>query len=151
MRSAFWIFVIVFGLAMMGVGCDAIKQGGDFITGTHVDPVTGKVTQDPGGGALGLVTGLMGLGNVGLGLAGLWGNIRRKQYRKIAGSTFKTVRRLYNRRREIKDADGKSRMAIFVDEGKGFIEEFKHDQEAAEIHDDAREIVNTVGAGKEVA
>lgn len=162
------VLMLVCGILVLGAGCGFV----DWFTGTReveevteerteiVDPETGekkivvqpvktiRIESDPEGSPLALLAGLLGAGQIGTGLAGLWGAARGKKYKTIGAAAAKTARRLWDKRQTIKDADGKERVVIFADEGAGFLGEFATDQDKAGIRQEARSLIHKVESGQ---
>lgn len=119
------VAVLALGLG----GCATVKAIGDFMFGYDEE----TQTSDPSGGPAGFVSGILGLGNLGLGLSTLWASVRRKQYLTAAQAMAKGINRAW----EMKEQDGK------IDAGKIFDLQVE-EQDRLGIRNIARKIVHSV-------
>lgn len=131
-------------------GCGVVTAIGDFLFGvTEVDPdgpegpLPPVPTQSPGGGIATTIATMLGFGNIAQGVAGLYLNVRRKQWLDVGKATALGLNRAYEKRKLVKDADGVERWYILAD---ALFSEVERAQVSEGVKRDAQAMVKAVEA-----
>ena len=76
----------------------------DAMAGVKTDPVTGERTQDPSGGPIGILGGLLGYSGIAT-ISQVYGRIRRREYLKAGMTVVSSVNKI--RAKATANRDGK--------------------------------------------